>query len=250
MLTISRAVLLSRPNPIVIRHRLGIRHESTALHFYQNRQLELYASKEAKRLTLRQLVFFGRSMDEDRLIKSANYVRSELPIRIAHRLRDLQALPYVVVTQEGVAKVYELYWSAFEQFRRYPPITTLAENEEFCRFLSGILGEQYERSSEHHIALSEIHAGTHKDSSEEPHVGIIFTGLDVRKSIERCVKLLRTRPVGVEDHYGDVRGTRWPEVIIDGHLDTKFSYIREHLEYIVFELLKNVSDRKRFADLY
>jgi pyruvate dehydrogenase kinase 2/3/4 len=32
------------------------RRESTALHFYQNRQLELYASREAKRLTLRQLV--------------------------------------------------------------------------------------------------------------------------------------------------------------------------------------------------
>ncbi|KAG5652459.1 hypothetical protein H0H81_004955 [Sphagnurus paluster] len=99
-------------NPV---QHVGIRRESTALHFYQNRQLELYASKEAKRLTLRQLIFFGRSMDEERLIKSANYVRSELPIRIAHRLRDLQALPYIAVTQEGVAKVYELYWSAFEQ---------------------------------------------------------------------------------------------------------------------------------------
>jgi hypothetical protein len=32
------------------------RYASTALQFYQNRQLELYASKEAKRLTLRQLV--------------------------------------------------------------------------------------------------------------------------------------------------------------------------------------------------
>jgi hypothetical protein len=35
-------------------------------------------------------------------------VRTELPIRIAHRLRDLQALPYVVVTKEGVAQVYEV----------------------------------------------------------------------------------------------------------------------------------------------
>jgi hypothetical protein len=77
-------------------------------------------------------VFFGRSMNEERLIKvrrcllsfcicfllsenelwfmhhprqSANYVRTELPVRIAHRLRDLQSLPYVVVTEEGVAKV-------------------------------------------------------------------------------------------------------------------------------------------------
>jgi hypothetical protein len=41
-------------------------------------------------------------------LQSANYVRTELAVRIAHRLRDLQALPYVVVTQEGVAKVYEV----------------------------------------------------------------------------------------------------------------------------------------------
>jgi len=64
-------------------------------------------------------------MNEDRLVKasladnpsnityshflqSANYVRTELPVRIAHRIRDLQSLPYVVVTQEGVAKVYEV----------------------------------------------------------------------------------------------------------------------------------------------
>ena len=33
-----------------------IRRQSTALHFYRNRQLELYASKAATRLTLRQLV--------------------------------------------------------------------------------------------------------------------------------------------------------------------------------------------------
>ena len=32
------------------------RNVSNALHFYSNKQLELYAAKEAKRLTLRQLV--------------------------------------------------------------------------------------------------------------------------------------------------------------------------------------------------
>lgn len=43
------------------------------------------------------------------IVQSANYVRTELPVRIAHRLRDLQNLPYIVVTQEGVSKVYEVY---------------------------------------------------------------------------------------------------------------------------------------------
>lgn len=62
------------------------RRISTAAHFYQNRHLEVYASKPATRLTLRQLVrarmyltetwngscvqvFFGKSMNEERLIK-------------------------------------------------------------------------------------------------------------------------------------------------------------------------------------
>lgn len=35
-------------------------------------------------------------------------MRTELPVRIAHRIRDLQTLPYVVVKQEWVAKVYEV----------------------------------------------------------------------------------------------------------------------------------------------
>ncbi|TFK43504.1 branched-chain alpha-ketoacid dehydrogenase [Crucibulum laeve] len=252
------------------------RRQSTTVQFYQNRQLELYASKEAKPLTLRQLVFFGRSMNEERLIKSANYVRTELPVRIAHRIRDLQALPYVVVTQEGVARVYELYWLAFEKFRRYPPIITLADNNEFCKFLSGILNEHatvipnlslglslsspfllpdqldsfmrrmlISRISrrvlaEHHIALSDSHAGRSKEHFGEPHVGIIFTGLNVKRSIEKCATLLRERPFWAEDNWdARVKGNGWPDVIIEGHLDTKFAYIREHLEYIIFELLKN-----------
>jgi Mitochondrial branched-chain alpha-ketoacid dehydrogenase kinase len=45
------------------------------------------------------------------LLQSANYVRTELPVRIAHRIRDLQDLPYIVVMQEGVAKVYEVRYT-------------------------------------------------------------------------------------------------------------------------------------------
>ncbi|ESK96029.1 pyruvate dehydrogenase [Moniliophthora roreri MCA 2997] len=252
---------------------LWCRHGSTALHFYQNKQLDLYASKEAKRLTLRQLVFFGRSMNEERLVKSANYVRTELPVRLAHRIRDLQSLPYAVVTQEGMAKVYELYWSAFEKFRRYPVVKDFKDNQEFCQFLSTVLDEHaivipnlslglslsspylppdvldsFMRRmlasrisrrvlAEHHIALSEAYVGQYARSGRrhesEAHVGIIFTALDVKKSIERCARLSKQQPI--EEEYVSTT----PEVIIDGHLETKFSYIREHLEYIVFELLKN-----------
>lgn len=38
-------------------------------------------SKEARPISLRQLMVFGRSLTESRLINSANYVRTELPTR-------------------------------------------------------------------------------------------------------------------------------------------------------------------------
>ena len=47
-------------------------------------------------------------------MQSANYVRHELAVRIAHRIRDLQALPFVVMTNRNLEEVYEKYWTAFE----------------------------------------------------------------------------------------------------------------------------------------
>lgn len=251
------------------------RSTTSALHFYQNRQLDLYTSKDAHRLSLRQLVFFGRHMNEERLIKSANYVRTELPVRIAHRIRDLQALPYVIVTQPEVAKVYELYWSAFDKFRRFPEINNLSDNWKFCDLLETLLDEHapvipnlslglslcsphippdsldsfmkrmlISRISrrvlaEHHLALSKS-LGCDSVNSEDPHIGIVFTGLDVKRSVDKCAYLLRSRSYGIENDNGEViPNKRWPEVVVEGQLDTRFAYIREHLEYILFELLKN-----------
>ncbi|KAJ7904542.1 branched-chain alpha-ketoacid dehydrogenase kinase [Mycena olivaceomarginata] len=150
----------------------------------------------------------------------------------------MQKLPFIVATQEGVAKVYDVCHASF---RRYPPINTLEDNAAFCRFLTDILHEHstviptlalglslssphlspddldsfmrrmlVSRISrrvlaEHHIALSEMYSGKETPTTHgEPHVGIIFTGLN-----------------------------------IDGHSETSFAYIKEHLEYILFELLKN-----------
>jgi Mitochondrial branched-chain alpha-ketoacid dehydrogenase kinase len=50
----------------------------------------------------------SRPSSSNHIFQSANYVRTELPVRLAHRIRDLQALPYAIVMQEGVSKVYEV----------------------------------------------------------------------------------------------------------------------------------------------
>ena len=52
--------------------------------------------------------------------------------RLSHRIRDIQKLPYVVVTNPHISHVYELYYRAFETLRRVREIKTVEDNDKFC----------------------------------------------------------------------------------------------------------------------
>jgi len=106
--------------------------------------------------------------------------------------------------------------------------------EQLDSFMRRMLVSRISRRviTQHHIALTSSLDGRVADSTGEPQVGIIITGLNVKRSIEKCVSILSQRPLDIEGHGGEpLRNTEWPEVIINGHLHTHFAYIREHLEY-------------------
>jgi pyruvate dehydrogenase kinase 2/3/4 len=89
--------------------------------------------------------------------------------------------------------------------------------------------------AEHHIALSKDYnfrregAAPHAD-----HVGVIHTGLNIRESIERCTNYLRDRAFDIDHDLPSLSNTsaEWSEVIVDGHTETRFPYIKEHLECV------------------
>ena len=98
-----------------------------------------WVAREARPISLRQLMVFGRSLTESRLISSANYVRTELPVRIAHRIRDMQQLPFVVTTNKHFNEVYDLYYTAFDTFRKVREIKTLEDNDRLCDTIRSML---------------------------------------------------------------------------------------------------------------
>ena len=51
----------------------------------------------------------------------------------------MQRLPYVVVTNRHISYVYELYYQAFEAFRKIPEIRTVEENDRFCEVIQAAL---------------------------------------------------------------------------------------------------------------
>ncbi|KND93509.1 [Pyruvate dehydrogenase (acetyl-transferring)] kinase 2, mitochondrial [Tolypocladium ophioglossoides CBS 100239] len=236
--------------------------------------LDEWVAREARPISLRQLMVFGRSLTESRLISSANYVRTELPARIAHRIRDMQQLPYVVVTNPHINEVYNLYYNAFDCFRKLKEVKTLEDNDRLCeiigqnlkshltvipklamgilecgglmdpvdldKFMNTILRSRISRRviAEQHLSLTETFNSSHFSPgaklSESDFIGEVFIKCSAKDVIDRCAKAVTA--LARSTNGPDVQV---PEIKVVGHLDASFPYILSHIEYIVGELLRN-----------
>ena len=88
--------------------------------------------------------------------------------------------------------------------------------------------------AEHHIALSDTLAGRHP-FVPDGHVGVIHNKVNIKGVLERCKDILDSRPHGLADGLdlkvapGDLQrefGDQWPELVINGHVDTNVAYIK------------------------
>ena len=193
--------------------------------------------------------------------------------RIAHRLREMQRLPYVVVANPHLSLVYELYYKSFESFRRVPPIRTVEENDQFCQivsenlkehlavipnlvigvlecqdlvqpevmdnFVNAMLRARISRRviAEQHLALNEtFNSPWHvtQTSSENEFVGEVLLKCNARDIIRQC-------GVAAQQLCRRSAGpdAAIPDINIQGHMAATFPYVLSHLEYIIGELLRN-----------
>jgi pyruvate dehydrogenase kinase 2/3/4 len=240
--------------------------------------LDDWVQREARPISLRQLTFFGRTLTESRLISSANYVRTELPTRLAHRLRNMQTLPYSALTNSHISFVYELYYTAFERLRKVPEVTSVDDNDRFCKVVQSCLkehlsviprlamgvieiqnaisGEECDRFmttllrsrisrrviAEQHLALTEtFHAPWHF-----PEAGKSLTAPEddfVGEIFLRCnaKEIVEQCAETARSLMSQAYGPEVtiPEVVVKGHLETTFPYIPSHIEYMIGELLRN-----------
>ena len=85
-------------------------------------------------------------LSEKSLLTSANFTLSLLPIRLAHRIQTLRNLPYIVVSNPNVARIYNNYlhslsillpwWQAAGEGH---PISTLDEEVRFTQVLAELV---------------------------------------------------------------------------------------------------------------
>lgn len=189
----------------------------------------------------------------------------------------MQTLPYAAMTNQHINHVYELYYTAFERFRKVSEVRTLDDNDKLCdvlkltlnehlsvipRLAMGILEIQNSVSSEacdlfaktllrsrisrrviaeQHLALTEtFHSPWHFPNAKKTGgAEEDFVGEIFLKcsAKETIEKCAAAARQLCVQAYGEKAAI--PEIVIQGHLDTTFPYIPSHLEYIVGELLRN-----------
>ncbi|KAL1841677.1 hypothetical protein VTJ49DRAFT_6716 [Mycothermus thermophilus] len=79
-----------------------------------------YASFPATGVSLRQMVQFGEKPSAGTLFRASQFLAEELPIRLAHRVQELQTLPDGLNEMPSVKKVADWYAQSFEELTSLP----------------------------------------------------------------------------------------------------------------------------------
>ena len=89
-------------------------------------------------ISLQQLLEFGSNLSSSKLIHAANFLKTELPIRFAHRVRDLHDLPHGLSNMPSVQLVKEWYIRSFEEIEQFPKVNSASEERKFTELISDI----------------------------------------------------------------------------------------------------------------
>lgn len=79
-----------------------------------------FASFPQTGVSLRQMVMFGQNPSAGALLKASEFLHEELPIRLAHRVKELNELPNRLNEMPSILKVRDWYAQSFEDLITFP----------------------------------------------------------------------------------------------------------------------------------
>ncbi|PWZ03433.1 alpha-ketoacid dehydrogenase kinase, partial [Testicularia cyperi] len=83
-------------------------------------QLHHFASFPQTGISLRQMVQFGRNPNPGTILQAGSFLAEELPIRLAHRVKELDELPHDLSKMPSIVKVKNWYAQSFDELINFP----------------------------------------------------------------------------------------------------------------------------------
>ena len=218
--------------------------------------IRAYAQKRSTPGSIQQMIAMSKPKNRTTY---APIVHNELLVRIAHRFRDFQSLPGSLRETKAVSRVASLYLDYFTQLMEQETPDNPSADRDFVRVISEFKARD---SATLPLIAAGIKEWQSKHGSETINAELaaqlddIFTArLSIRMLIGQYSEF-------DEDLYGRIqRGLRveevikeaagraskmclaqfgaCPDILVEGNVDFKLTYVKSHLHHMMFELLKN-----------
>ncbi|KAJ9223572.1 hypothetical protein DTO271D3_5886 [Paecilomyces variotii] len=278
------------PDGVILHARLRCSYTSPSTRRYWTQtsprthvaddEITRLASSRRPPLTLGDLLRHGRPpLDKEALLASANFTLSLLPARLASRIQALRNLPFIVVSNPHVSRIYHNYLHSLSTLLPYQQrqITNLEEEKQFAEVMADLVQthtntipvlargflecRKYISPAEVTRFLdSHLRARIGTRLIAEQHLALHFASQPIsdedpnppperRESVpSNYIGVIDTalRPERIirscEDFVGEICELRYgvrPKLVIDGQPEASFAHVPVHIEYIITELLKN-----------
>ncbi|KAN0071154.1 Branched-chain alpha-ketoacid dehydrogenase kinase/Pyruvate dehydrogenase kinase [Elaphomyces granulatus] len=228
-------------------------------------------------LSLGDLLKHGRPpLSKEALLDSANFTLSLLPARLAYRIQALRNLPFIVVSNPHISKIYNNYLQSLSTLLPYQQrrISTIEEEKQFTEVMANLV--QTHTNTIPILARGFLECRKYVSSADvtkfldthlrarigtrliaEQHLALHFASQHVgEKDTKQRRESVPPNYIGVIDtalspariikscelFVGEICELKYgvcPRLLVGGEPDTTFAYVPVHVEYIITELLKN-----------
>ncbi|CAB4057894.1 BCKDK [Lepeophtheirus salmonis] len=146
--------------------------------FYNQAEIDKAASEPSIRLTPTTIMYAGNSSDGLHILRSAQYLQKELPVRLAHIISGMRNLPFIVGCNPIILSIHEQYIHSFQILTDFPTIKTVEDEEQYSQLLRRLLDE-------HKTVISQLAKGFKECNKVKDHVGIVNIDMNLKKIIEK-----------------------------------------------------------------
>lgn len=224
--------------------------------------VEYHAAQRSTLVTLRQLYDYTAKEDDLSFLRSAQFLRKEMPIRLARKVKELEDIPGGLSRIPNIRAVRDWYIKSFRELSESPYPETLAQEKQFTEIVSVIKDRHRNQVPVMARGIREYIEKEDLDGLDEDLQGFLnsfyLSRIGIRVLLGHYVACHSHRDgwVGIINSHtsphevameaakaaGDMcRQTLGdpPPIHFHGRIDFKFRYIASHLFHMLFELLKN-----------
>eukprot|EP00252_Welwitschia_mirabilis_P001538 TRINITY_DN113_c0_g1_i3.p1 TRINITY_DN113_c0_g1~~TRINITY_DN113_c0_g1_i3.p1 ORF type:complete len:371 (-),score=43.74 TRINITY_DN113_c0_g1_i3:379-1491(-) len=223
--------------------------------------------KKQTGVSLKHMMDFVFYPNENNLVYSAQFLHRELPVRLAHRVIELENLPHGLSNKNNVLQVRDWYVDSFRDLRNFPEIQDIKDELKFTEMISRIKMRHNNVMQTMALGIQELKhdLGRKQGLNELPEIHqfldrFYLSRIGIRMLIGQHVALHDPDPppgfiglictnvspvIVAQNAIDDARSACMrtygssPEVHVYGDPDFTFAYVPTHLHHMVFELVKN-----------